>query len=96
MQSFYLQHLVGKAAPGRVRAALHRSHGDVLGAARELEALVEVRPRHVSARIDLAELYLELGREAPAREQLERARAFAPDDPRVIEAWKRLGRHAAR
>jgi spermidine synthase len=95
LQSVYLQELGGKAPPAWVRASHHRRHGDTPSAARRLEELLERRPDHVLSRVDLADLYLELGRERAAREQLEVARALAPGDRRVVAAWQRLGDGAA-
>lgn len=89
-QSVSLQELAGKAPPAWVEASLHRRHGDTPAAARALEGLVARRPDHVLARVDLADLYLELGRPDAAREQLEAARTLAPDDARVVAAWRRL------
>jgi hypothetical protein len=90
-QSVYLQQLADKAPSAWVRAALHRRHGDLPAAARSLEELLARRPDHVLSRVDLADLYLELGRPDAARAQLEAARALAPGDRRVEAAWRRLG-----
>lgn len=90
-QSVYLQQLGGKAPPDWIEAAHHRRHGNIQQAARDLEQLLEKRPDHVLSRVDLADLYLELGRPEAARTQLEVARALAPEDRRVVAAWRRLG-----
>jgi predicted membrane-bound spermidine synthase len=90
-QSAYLERLADEGPSGWVKAALHWRHGDTLAAARALEALLARQPDHLIARVDLAHLYLELGRPDAARAQLEAARALAPGDRRIAAAWRRLG-----
>jgi tetratricopeptide (TPR) repeat protein len=90
LQSLYLEQLVNSAPPDQVKAALYLRHGDASSAAQVLEGLVRRRPEHVGARVDLADLYSELGLPERAREELEAARTRAPDDRRVVAAWREL------
>ncbi len=90
MASLYLQQLVGRAPPQYFRAARELRHGRTPEAVKALERLVRDRPGLVIARIDLADLYLEMGRTDLARAQLEKAREQAPKGRRVEAAWRRF------
>ena len=89
-QSLYLQQLVGAVPKGYIMAAGQFRVGRISAAVRTLEQLAEEEPDLVSAKLDLADLYLELGRVDEARNSLEAARVLAPNDRGVIAAWERL------
>jgi Flp pilus assembly protein TadD len=88
-QSLYLQQLIGRPPKNYMLAAAQLRHGDVEAAMTTLERIAAKMPGRPTPHVDLAELYLELGRSEDARRALETARALAPDAPRVVEAWRR-------
>ncbi len=67
----------------RMRAAELRDAGDLAGAASALRKTLELDPRHEVARIDLAELLLELGEYEQAEQQLAEVRPNIDWDARL-------------
>lgn len=89
-RSFYLQQIAGRGRIAYRDATEQVRHGRIKAAVKSLETMVKRDPTALAPRLDLADLYLELGRPLRGRRHLEAARRRAPDDRLVEAAWQRL------
>ena len=81
----------GHYVPQLLLAQSYKATGRYGQAEQLLTQLVRLDPTRLPVLVDLADLYFVQGRSEAARDTLERARALAPDHPRVVEltaAWR--------
>ena len=88
-----------------LRGRAYRSSAKLDLAAEDFETLTKLEPKRISAYIELAENYAQMGNPSLARDALVRGQMSAGDDPRFDQAiqrlgfdpdWERLGREMAR
>ncbi|MGD8420132.1 MAG: tetratricopeptide repeat protein [Gammaproteobacteria bacterium] len=73
----------GQLAIGNLESRL----GFTILAERAFRSALDIEPRFVPALLNLSDLYRSLGSDGEARELLQRALEFAPDDANVDHAW---------